>query len=1525
MPRFVVRLLLLVLSPFFVSAQSQAQQTAPPPILSLGNAVVTGFSGTVAPDPKLPRPPQRSIADLTFINPEGASARILDLGRPGQVWDGQLIDPPKTLDILAQDVGQVFGIALDDQPAPNVYLSATSAFGLNLVRRGRDGQPERVKKGGPGVGWMKGQFGLELQGGPGAIYKVDGRTGVATLLANVTLDGVPNPGPGLGNLAYDAGHRQLFVSDLYTGMIHRFDLDGRELGRFDHGVTALTAARLAPVAFDPRQRPNIASPQFDSEKPATWGYAPAARRVWALALHQDRLYYSVASGPQIWSIGIARDGNFANDPRWEFDVPAQAGPLPVTDIAFSHKGAMLLAQRALVAGSYDYSAFTQPGEPRVFRMWLKGPNDPPSPGRWKPDPEEYAVGFAGTYRNSNGGIALGYGYGRDGVISGGACEYALWATGQNLRNRPELQKELEPGGPLVVHGLQGSPASPVRNFNEPPWVSYFVDYDGRFDDPRDTGHLGSVRIYTQPCAAVAAYGGPGYASEPPYIFVDGGCIGPDCRPPTPINLAIKKTAGGAKYDEKTGLWTVEFKIDVSNAGNPFAPGNAISISDPIPAGLTLVAATGTNWTCTPALPISSGTLNCGYAYGGGVFNNGASLNQLVLTFTAKAPGKYENCATVSAAPASRFRETTLADNRSCDTVEVKRNVDVAIEKTGKKVEVADMPMPDTTHFSYTLAITNVGMGFPGNQVITVSDTPPAGVTFTSVSSTSDWNCQLVGGAVQCTYIGTGPAAPGDALGSVTITAVAKGKGPWENCSTVAVDPTAGVDTNLDNNKSCVTLTGDGFVPHDPPPEVKPQCGMNVLFVVDESHSIAEANATWNVISALNNAASVLNNNGSKAALVRFSDNATLVYNWATATYSTLNTGYNPNNGGGTNWEAALLAAKNALPMPPSVVIFITDGVPTAYLDNAGTVQFTTDSVVATNEAIPVVNQIYGMGVPIIGIGIGSISTHLNALLGGNVHSTTYGGLSNEVTATVRELCPNLYLTKQISPNYINYFYMPDPQQVTVTLTVTNTTGAPATIDVEDALPPELTNPTAFNASPGSASGNPVNWNIPNLPSGQTATLTFKATVAPSGAVPTDGTWACYKNFAQVRKVDGVEQDASHLMANPVTGPVHEQDEASDQVCVQKHENPVGPDCGSSYLWVKKKPNFSEICRPGGTPACSFTITVQAQCKDFNGPVIFGDGVTGPSGPVNSTISSITNNASPPICNWSGAWTSTTTPSTCTTNLVLPVNQTITFTATMAGPLPPLPAGQKYTNCFVADGKTPTPTDYASAVADVNPTTAANGQKWGNCTTFNTVAPQGIVCPTGTTPQQKAGRTECLPPPPPPVCAPPMVPGPVLGQCICPQGTMLEGKECVRIPPPPVCRPPMVPGPVPGSCICPNGTALTQGKCVPTLHCRAPLVPDAAGASCVCSHGRVLRRGKCVEPVVCRPPAKLNRQGTGCDCPRGMERKGNTCVEHQRPGVTPNDVIRIVPGIIGPSDRRDRGGNDKGGPSPRGNGAGPGKP
>jgi von Willebrand factor type A domain/Domain of unknown function DUF11 len=1521
--KIAARLLPLLLLCHLFAGGAGAQQPNPLPNLNVGDAVATGFSGTIALDPTRPRSPNKSVVDLTFINPDGPSARIVGVGRPGYAWDGRLFAAPKTFDAFAKDTGQVFGVALDDQPAPNIYLAATSAFGLNLVGRGRDGLPERRKIGSPGTGWMKGQFGLDLQGDPGSIYKVDGTTGVVTLFAKVMLDGVPNPGPALGNLAYDAAHKQLFVSDLYTGMIHRFaTADGSELGApYNHGVTGRSAANLAPVPFNPANRPNIANNRFNSENPDSWGFAPPERRVWGLAVQTGRLFYSARNGaatdgPQIWSVGIAQDGSFGTDVRLEVEVAAQPGPYPVSDIAFSQKGAMILAQRAPIAGSYDYSAFTRPGEPRVLRYWLKDANDPPSPGLWKPMPEEYAVGFAGTYRNTDGGVALGYGYGQDGTLSGTACEAALWTTGQSLRNNPALRRQLEPGGPLVVNGLQGSPADMVRSANEPPAVSYYIDYDDKFDDASASGHMGSVRILARPCATAVA-GGAGSTSSPPYVSgpqTGGGGVTPTpttTPTPKPIDLKIGKEntpAGGPGN---------AFHIWVTNVGGPitFSAGG-ITVTDAIPVGMTVTSATGPNWTCVPATVVGFGNLTCTYNLAGSLGTNVAILDVITVHAVITGTGTLVNCATVAIDPASGV-DTDPTNNTACVPVTtIVKPIDVGIAKTGVIVP-PDLPVPGVTNTSYSLVVTNVGAAFAGNGAIVVSDPAPAGVTYTGVSWTAlgDWACTFTASAVNCNYIGNGPTSVGALLGTIKVTATASGDGPWMNCATVAVDAGAGTDSDPTNNQSCVTLTKGGFIPVNHPPEISPTCGMDVLFVVDESRSIADANATSSIMGALTTAAGILNTNGSKAALVRFSNNALVVQNWSTATYSSLNTGYNPMAGGGTNWEAAMVAAKGLLPHTNAIIIFITDGVPTAFLDNSGAVQFTTDSILATNEAIPVVNDIYGFGVPIIGIGIGGISTHLNALLGGNVYSTTYGGVGTQVQNIARTLCPKLYLTKQVVPNYINYFYTPAPQQVTITLKLTNTTAAAVNANVQDALPPELTSPTLFSASLGTASGNPVNWTIPGLASGATATLTFKATVSPSTPPPTDTSWKCYKNFAQVMTVNGVAEDSTHLMANPVTGPVHEQDEASDQVCVQTHEyTNTGGDCGTSYLWVTKKTAFSEICVPDGSPACKFNITVTAMCKAFNGPVLFGDGVFSGSSAVSPTITSITNNASPSICAWSSGWSSTTSPSYCTANISLPLNQSIVFTVTLGAPLPPLAPGASYTNCFVADGKTPVPANFPAAYADVHPNTNPNGGMWGNCAPFNVQTHAALICPPGTT-RRGADCVQL----PPVACVPPMVPGAVAGQCICPPGTRPVGNTCEG-PPPPTCKSPMIPGPLAGQCICPAGTVQKGRECVRPIVCRAPLIPNAAGTDCVCPQGSVQRGKECIRQPVCNLPAKLNRRGA-CECPTDMVAKGNSCVERERrtPGISPGDIIRITPG--GGRDNPRGGGRDNPG-SPRGGGQSP---
>ncbi len=523
---------------------------ADPVVVSAGVTAVTGFSG-VRTAKEFDR--NSTAIDETFIDGSGISLQLLDMTRPGHVWDGREdTNIPQRLSVPARRIGQVFGVAFDRgdeddlaRGVGNVFVTATSAFGLNLVipDADDDGLPERIKTAQTGAIWMKNQWGDDARSGPGSIYKIDGETGEVTLFANVELNGEPNSGAGLGNIAYDSAHNQLIVSDRDTGMIHRFDKDGNELEIFDHGIAGRRAINAAEVPFDPENRLHLQEGDFDAEDPETWGYANEQRRVWGVAVHGGRLWYALArgvdgKGPQIWSLGIDKvTGRFSGDPRWELDVWEKGPGYEISDIAFSKDGAMVLAQRGAQDANYDYSTFMKPRKARVYRYWRESPNDPATPSDWILEPEEYAVGFQPNHRNSNGGVAFGYGYTERGRINKNACGESVWFTGETLRVNQSLRTILQRGGETVLHGIQGSPYRPVRNFNTPPWASYFVDYNMKYEDPQNAGHIGDVEVFTPGCGdGLAEYDdiafGPSWTTPvdwgtplPPY------CTGDDCPPP----------------------------------------------------------------------------------------------------------------------------------------------------------------------------------------------------------------------------------------------------------------------------------------------------------------------------------------------------------------------------------------------------------------------------------------------------------------------------------------------------------------------------------------------------------------------------------------------------------------------------------------------------------------------------------------------------------------------------------------------------------------------------------------------------------------------------------------------------------------------------------------------------------------------------------------------------------------------------------------------------------------------------------
>lgn len=206
--------LLLLATAFFLAPLAPAAAKG---LVLPGNALVTGFSG--APAPGLIAPGV-DPADYSFIDLTGPALRVIDLQAPG-LPHAQLVPAPKPYTATAAQIGQVFGVALDDQTPPNAYAAATSVYGLPMVETGADGKPRHTKTGSPGASFMPGLWWPETAGGgPGSVWKIDGVTGAISLFAHVVLDGVPNTGPALGGLAFDPDSKSLFAADRETGMIH---------------------------------------------------------------------------------------------------------------------------------------------------------------------------------------------------------------------------------------------------------------------------------------------------------------------------------------------------------------------------------------------------------------------------------------------------------------------------------------------------------------------------------------------------------------------------------------------------------------------------------------------------------------------------------------------------------------------------------------------------------------------------------------------------------------------------------------------------------------------------------------------------------------------------------------------------------------------------------------------------------------------------------------------------------------------------------------------------------------------------------------------------------------------------------------------------------------------------------------------------------------------------------------------------------------------------------------------------------
>ena len=210
--------------------------------LQPGEAFATRFSGTA-----------QGTDGLPAIDQNGTVGSILDLRAPGAAAQGPALD---------QRAATRSDHRRPDRPGVRRRVRRCHAA-EHLCHRHRRFRPAP----------HRGQRAVDARHvrsrRPGAIYRLDASNGYKPrLFATVTLNGRQNSGAALGNIAYDRWNKQVLVSDLETGMIHRIGLDGRDMGSFDHGTQGRTSfvdaqtgqsQSLKPIAFDPSSQAKIAN------------------------------------------------------------------------------------------------------------------------------------------------------------------------------------------------------------------------------------------------------------------------------------------------------------------------------------------------------------------------------------------------------------------------------------------------------------------------------------------------------------------------------------------------------------------------------------------------------------------------------------------------------------------------------------------------------------------------------------------------------------------------------------------------------------------------------------------------------------------------------------------------------------------------------------------------------------------------------------------------------------------------------------------------------------------------------------------------------------------------------------------------------------------------------------------------------------------------------------------------------------------------------------------------------------------
>jgi uncharacterized protein (TIGR03437 family) len=255
---------------------------------------------------------------------------------------------------------------------------------------------------------------------------------------------------------------------------------------------------------------------------------------------------------------------------------------------------------------------------------------------------------------------------------------------------------------------------------------------------------------------------------------------------TPLpDLSLSKSHSGNFSPGGTGAYT----LAVANAANADPSSGVVTVTDPMPTGITATAASGAGWSCTVGSIVTCTR--------GDPLASGNSYPPILITVNVApgAPSSITNTATVSGGG-----DVSQANNSASDTVGISYP-DLSITKSHTGTFAAG------ESGAYTIAVANAGAAGPTNGSVTVTDTLPTGLTATGASG-NGWTCS-VGPTVTCTR--SDALSPGSSYPAITLTVNVASNAPASLTNTATV--TGGGDTTPANN-SASDPTSIGALPSD---------------------------------------------------------------------------------------------------------------------------------------------------------------------------------------------------------------------------------------------------------------------------------------------------------------------------------------------------------------------------------------------------------------------------------------------------------------------------------------------------------------------------------------------------------------------------------------------------------------------------------------------------------------------------------------------------------------------------------------